>query len=161
MKKALSFLIAIFCLSLCFAEDFQGFLGIPFGTSKSKVCSEMKNKGWDYVLSSSTNTELVFSGKKYAGKNTERIIIFLSENKIYSVAVDFRNYSDANEILTALIDKYDLEKNDSTNFYVNKNNSVLFTVIDNTLSISDIKVINKKVTDSSKSKKSNIIDSDL
>lgn len=136
MKKFFCILFFSLIISTCFAEEFKGFLEIPFGTTKAATRSAMENKGWSFLSSYSDYSNYVFSGKKYAGKDILAIFLTFKGNNFFSATVMFTG-DDAQEILNAMIKKYELKKVEGEDYYSTSSKSALFTIIDGALSIID------------------------
>ena len=138
MKKIIAVLLFAFIVSVCFAEPFQGFLGIPFGSSKAHVLTEMNKKGWDFRISEPNSYH--FFGKKYAGKDIDKIIIDFKGDSLYSVVVVLEQ-ADAEEILAAMSKKYEFIKYEGTRYYASSDKKAIFTLIDGGLVIIDGKIL--------------------
>ena len=109
MKKLIiSILISFLVICSCFAEEFK-FLGIPFDSSMKDAIAVMKSKGWTYEEKYSSSAGCFFSGKTYAGKNTENVILAFEDDKMFGVSI-VMDKVDAAEILAAMINKYNLER---------------------------------------------------
>lgn len=108
MKKPFIIIILLFSISFSnFAEEFKGFLGIPFGTQKIDVYKTLTNKGWK--LQDDIDICLFFAGKQYAGKDIKWFDVFFENNCFSTVTIYFENPEDEKEVMAAMIKKYELD----------------------------------------------------
>jgi hypothetical protein len=149
MKKLFAMLVILSSIVFsCFAEEFTSFLGIPFGTSLVDVFIEMENKGWNGSMVE--DTVFSFTGKQYAGKDIESIMIIAPAQRLASVMISFKYGLDARAVMKALATKYELvDTNDG--FYFTKDGSFTFFIEDNSIYIfsqEEIKYIESLVDES-------------
>ena len=135
MKKLIiSILISFLVICSCFAEEFKGFLGIPFGSSKAYALTKKKKKGWDFRISDSKTYR--FFGKQYAGKDVDEMIFSFKGDMLQSVAVVV-NKDDALEIFNAMSRKYEFIKFGDTGYFASSDKKAVFSLIDGGLVIID------------------------
>lgn len=95
-------------LAICFSEEFNGFLGIEWGTERKACIDAMTANGWKWQNSKYNDSEQ-FSGKTYGGKKIENVSFWFDGNDcLRSIVIHFSNYDDVNKVYDALIKKYDL-----------------------------------------------------
>jgi len=138
MKKIIVFLVFVLMACVCFAEEFQGFLGIPFGSSKAYALTTMNKKGWDFRISDSRNYH--FYGKQYAGKDVDEIVFSFQGDMLQSVIVVV-NHDDALEIFNAMSRKYGFIYFEGTRYYASSDKKAVFTLIDSGLVIIDGRIL--------------------
>lgn len=100
MKK---FFIAVVVslLAICFSEEFNGFLGIEWGTERKACLEAMTVKGWY-----SYGDDLMhFAGKTYGGRKTVCVLFQFDEDRLVSIGVLFPYPSDSDKVFDALIKK--------------------------------------------------------
>lgn len=111
MKQKIFF--ALFFLALCLvsAEDFKGFMGIPFGSSKAECMIAMEKKGWSFETTGNffeTADALVFSpknGRLFANKKADPIILIFAKDKLFFILIDFKEENAGQEVLEAYTKK--------------------------------------------------------
>jgi hypothetical protein len=139
MKKFIvSILVAFLVICSCYAEEFK-FLGIPFGSSMKYAVSVMNSKGWTQDKRYISDDSCVFSGKTYAGMETEYIILAFENDEMYGVSINM-DKADAIDILSAIVKKYNLEKFSRTEILYSTPNTtpdykIFFKVTDDGLDI--------------------------
>ncbi len=142
MKKI--FALLFLCVSLCYAEDLTGVMGIKFGSSFEEVDKMMKEKGWavsgnpipfrdDYKSYMECRQETFY----YGGIRVASIDFYFYKNKMYLSFIHFErimsnSFEEAEHIENALIRKYDLKldkitgtKFDGSSYYSSGNNNTL------------------------------------
>ena len=136
MKKFITLIVLFSMVLVVFAEEFKGFLGIPFGTSKAQCLAIMENKGWTFQSSMSDYKTQFFTGKKYAGKDITGILMSFEGNNLNVVCVMLEN-SDAVEIFKAMSKKYGLRKIENENYYITNDYNAIISLSDGALIIID------------------------
>ena len=135
MKKIITVvLLAFVVICSCCAEEFKGFLGIPFGSSKAYALTTMNKKGWDFRISDSKTYH--FFGKQYAGKDVDEIMFTFQGDLLQSVVVVV-NHDDALEIFNAMSRKYEFIYFEGTPYYASSDKKAVFSLIDGGLVIID------------------------
>ncbi|MBP5330099.1 MAG: hypothetical protein J6Y75_09420 [Spirochaetaceae bacterium] len=130
MKKIIAiFVSSILLVFMCFAEEFKGFLGIPFDSPSVEVRSIMESKGWTYMK------YFDFCGKTYAGKEVENISMSFEYDRLKSVTINFKKISDANEVMVGLFTKYELTQYKNFFFFYTKDKKESFFLHSNILII--------------------------
>lgn len=109
LRKIFVAIIFIFTTS-CFAEELNGFLGIPFGTEKVETWKQMRAKGWNCCDESESEngieSSLCFDDRQYAGKNVNFIRLSFKNNNFDSVAIYFDKDENISPVFKALLKKY-------------------------------------------------------
>ncbi|MBE6354559.1 hypothetical protein [Treponema sp.] len=138
MKKMLILFLLIFSFASS-AQEFNGVLGIPFGSSKIYTQNEMIKKGWTKSSLVYDKAMLCFKNKKFANKPVTLIVFSFPRNYLSEVNIFFENTDDANEVLNAYIKKYNLKKRENSDYYATQDANVFFSLEKNQLYISSIK----------------------
>ena len=133
MIRKILLVVALSFFACCFAEDFKGFLNIPFGTSKKECYKIMRSNGWHFGILRKDFEQ--FSGKTYGGKKPKMVTLMYDDGKLVTVCIEFSNGLDAIDVLNALIEKYELKKENK--FYLTKDSSVTFAYLDKRLFIEE------------------------
>ena len=70
MIRKILMAVTLSFLACCFAEDFKGFLDIPFGTPKKECYKIMRSNGWGFGILRKNFEQYV--GKTYGGKKNKK-----------------------------------------------------------------------------------------
>lgn len=138
MIRKILLVVALSFFACCFAEDFKGFLNIPFGTSKKECYKIMRSNGWHFGILRKDFEQ--FSGKTYGGKKPKMVTFMYEDGKLVTVCVEFSNALETTEVLNALIEKYELKRkyeSKENKFFLTKDFSVTFAYMDKRLFIED------------------------
>lgn len=89
-SRVLSTLFIVFTLLLSsnvFAADLEGFMGLPWGSSKEAVSELIKSKGGTIDLKNSNDGKLVFDDVLFAGKKVSFIQSYFIDNRLCAATV--------------------------------------------------------------------------
>jgi len=117
MKNAIVFLLLIVSTN-SYSQSLDSFFGMKFGCSPDSVKKVMLAKPGTSLMQGSRNDFLMFSGLKFAGRNTERISFSFINNKLHTGKVGFKSNLESktlelyNEIKDELNQKYFKTKQD-------------------------------------------------
>ena len=132
MKKYLVILLCFISSVFCFAEDFKGFLNIPFGTPAESVKRQMISKGYKPLIDDSMFA--LYSSITYGGKKVSAQFD-CSEGYLCQIDIFFNSNTDAKDIYEALVKKYNLIKSKDSNLHLTKDSSTVFELDNTTLTI--------------------------
>ena len=135
MKKYLVILLCFISSVFCFAEDFKGFLNIPFGSTQSTCLSEMKKKGYKFDRQQPVGDldVSVFNGSSFAGKEIDSICLMFESNYLKCVSITFIYKTDAYNVFNAYIKKYNLISEE--NMFITKDRKYIFDYSQNAIMI--------------------------
>lgn len=84
MKKTL--LIALLLVNSAFAEQLTGFMGIPFGASKSELKAFYRTKQPESQIYSEDVRSIIFTNVTFGGRQTEGIVFGLTDSSKFHTA---------------------------------------------------------------------------
>ena len=98
MKTILILILAIVFSLNTSSQTLDGFLGIPFGSSKEVVKKAMLLMGSKLNLEGSDNDYLSFTGTNFAGRQTSSIGFRFVNNKFHTASVFIEPYSESQAV---------------------------------------------------------------
>lgn len=113
MKKMLLIIVAMLTISSANAENtLNGFMGIPFGTSKSEIVRLFKEKQPKSTIHTDDGKVLTFTDCQFAGRNAIAIVFALNDqSQVHTVTVlldnkDYEVWTVFDEVVSDIESKY-------------------------------------------------------